>query len=58
MTTYPALDVRLVAYDAGASLANASAVVERHLHYLFCLRPAPHRLHPARDLSRHHATLG
>ncbi|MBX3131243.1 MAG: transposase [Polyangiaceae bacterium] len=48
MTTYPALDIRLVSYDAGAvSLANASAVVERHLHYLFCLRATQPTLHDA-----------
>jgi hypothetical protein len=40
LKAYEGLDLfRLVAYDAGAaSLDNANAVVEQHLHYLFCLR--------------------
>ncbi len=48
VTAHPTLDVRLVTYDAGAaSLANAQAVVERHLHYLFCLRATQPTLYDA-----------
>lgn len=49
LSTYSTLDLfRLVAYDAGAaSLDNANAVIEHHLHYLFCLRGTQPTLHDA-----------